>query len=86
MGRPRNRNDIELAELQRLVRAIGGVRATARAIGCSPSTVCRYLAECGVPSDVVARLRLAEWDARASAIGVYGTQVVRQTPVNRGLL
>jgi hypothetical protein len=47
-------------EFEAILAALGGVRATARALGCSPATVSGYRAGAPVPANVAARLRLNE--------------------------
>lgn len=64
MARPRNEPAMAVDALERIVMALGGVRATARALGCAPSTVARYLAGDAVPRAVAVRLELALFDAR----------------------
>jgi hypothetical protein len=56
-------------EFEAILAALGGVRATARALGCSPATVSGYRAGAPVPANVAARLRLLEWDHRAKSVG-----------------
>lgn len=65
MARPRNPNTMPADELQRIVAALGGIRATARAAGLSHVSLSAYLGGArGVPAWVATRLRLAEFDAR----------------------
>jgi DNA-binding transcriptional regulator YdaS (Cro superfamily) len=46
------------AELVRCVRALGGMRRVAAAVGCSPATIIRYCAgERPVPPELAAKLR-----------------------------
>jgi hypothetical protein len=56
-GRPPAGAPMPPAELAGILAALGGVRAAARAVGCSPSTVSRYQAGQGVPPGVASRLR-----------------------------
>lgn len=56
-GRPPAGAPMPAPELADVVAALGGVRATARAVGCSHSSIARYQAGQGVPPGVASRLR-----------------------------
>jgi hypothetical protein len=59
-GRPKTRAALDRASFQQMVDALGGVRPTARAVGCAASTIVRYLSgERAVPGEVVARCQRA---------------------------
>lgn len=58
-GRPRAGAPMPPGELAELVERLGGVRATARLLGCSHTTVRRYVAGQGVPPGVASALRSA---------------------------
>lgn len=63
-GRPPAGAPFPPGELERLVQRLGGVRAVARAVGCSHTTIGRYLAGARVPPGVASALR------QLAAIGV----------------
>jgi hypothetical protein len=57
-GPKRLQSAMDAAELVRCVRALGGMRRAAAAVGCSPATIIRYCAgERPVPADVAAKIR-----------------------------
>ena len=56
-GRPKAGEVMSLGELKGVVERLGGGRATARALGCSHSTIVKYLAGRGVAPAVAACLR-----------------------------
>jgi hypothetical protein len=60
-------------ELETILAALGGVRATARALGCSPATICAYRTGAPVPRAIATRLRMIEWDKRAAHRRTPGT-------------
>lgn len=67
VGRPANGATMTVDEVARIVEHLGGVRATARALGCGKSTVERYVSgETGTPMPVAIRLKQL-------ATGVSGT-------------
>lgn len=79
-GRPPNARSMGLDELMTIVESLGGVRATARALGCSHPTIARYLnGTGGVPPGTAVQLR-------ELAIGVSlpqgGSAPGRETPVH----
>lgn len=78
-GRPAAGAPMPADELAGIVAALGGNRGAARALGCSPATVSRYLAGRGVPPAVSASLR-------ALAIGVSGSGGDPETPIERRIL
>ena len=63
-GRPRAGAPMPSDELAAIVTKLGGVRATARIVGCAMESIRRYQAGRGVPPAVASELR------RAAAIGV----------------
>lgn len=58
-GRPRNGAPMPPSELAEVIQRLGGVRAVARVVGCSPSTIARYQAGRGVPPALASELRAA---------------------------
>ena len=62
-GRPSGVGVMTQAEVRAVIEALGGARAAARVVGCSPSTMVRYSnGEREVPSAVVSALRAATND------------------------
>jgi len=57
MGRPQNKVGMDICELRAIVNAMGGLRATARRIGCDHKTLSRYLAGRHPSSKVAEQLR-----------------------------
>ncbi len=43
MGRPPNKSDLGVAELRQIVEDVGGVRATARLVGCDHKSISKHL-------------------------------------------
>lgn len=64
-GRPVHATEMTLDELRVHVTRAGGRRALARRVGCSPSTIRRYLAGRAVPLEMASKIRNGE--AAASA-------------------
>lgn len=69
-GRPPAGAPMPPGELASIVERLGGLRSAARAVGCSPSTIHRYLAGQGVPPGVASTLR------RLGTEGSNGTAAV----------
>jgi hypothetical protein len=79
-GRPANARSMGLDELRGHVEALGGVRATARAMGCAHGSVSKYLSgNRGVPPAVASHLRdLAKGVSEPQGGGATGSIIPDQ--------
>jgi hypothetical protein len=67
-GRPKTTGAMSLDELEQVVVRLGGMRATARALGCGQATVSRYLAgRREIPSAFAERVRVLVAEVRCEA-------------------
>ncbi len=79
-GRPKAGAPMPPAELSGIVATLGGVRSTARAVGCNEKSIRNYMAGRGVPPAVASTLRhLAK--GVSSALGIV--QPADETPLKK---